>query len=51
MAPTSLVPTNSAAIGGLAVMSKSVQYCLMAAGATIALIAVVQTFGIVASWV
>jgi hypothetical protein len=51
MAPTSLVRTNSAAIGGLAVMSKGIEYALMAAGATIVLIAVVQSFGIIASWV
>jgi hypothetical protein len=51
MAPTSLVRTNNAAIGGLAVTSKGVEYALMAAGATIVLIAIVQSFGIVASWV
>ena len=51
MAPTSLARTNGAAIGGSAVMSKGVEYALMAAGATVALIATVQSLGIVASWV
>ena len=51
MAPTSLARTNAAAIGGLAVTSKGVEYALMAAGATVALIATVQSLGILASWV
>jgi hypothetical protein len=51
MAPTSLARTNGAAIGGLAVTSKGVEYALMAAGATVALIATVQSLGILASWV
>jgi hypothetical protein len=51
MAPTSLARTSGAAIGGLAVTSKGVEYALMAAGATVALIATVQSLGILASWV
>jgi hypothetical protein len=51
MAPTSLARTSGAAIGGLAVTSKGVEYALMAAGATVAFIATVQSLGILASWV
>ena len=51
MAPTSLARTSGAAIGGLAVMSKGVEYALIAAGATVAFIATVQSLGILASWV
>jgi hypothetical protein len=51
MAPTSLARTSGAAIGGLAVTSKGIEYALMAAGATVALIATVQSLGILASWV
>jgi hypothetical protein len=51
MSNASLVRSNAAAIGGLAVMSKGVEYALMAAGATIVFIAIVQSLGIVASWV
>jgi hypothetical protein len=50
MASPPLLRSNSAAVSGLAVMSKGVEYAFTAAGATVALIAVVQSLSILLSW-
>lgn len=53
MPNTSLVRSNAAAVrsvGGLAVMTKGVEYALTAAGATVVLIAIIQSGRILLSW-
>jgi len=50
MSSAPLMRSNSTAIGGLAVMSKGVEYAFTAAGATVALIAIIQSFSILLSW-
>ena len=51
MRNSSQVRAKSAAINNVAVMTKSVEYAFVAAGATIALIAVLQSMRILVSWI